>query len=130
MLFSKKARKTDEPSDISRAKRLYFSNYASYETMKRNGEYEEYMRYSVPDAFEREWSGIVLGELTEKIQTGEDIWLVSNLANVRTDDSEILKSFRILSKSPNAQTIMAAVEKSEPLIPHRLFERIKTALLA
>ncbi len=117
MLFSKKARKTDEPSDISRAGMLYFSNHANYSNMKRYGEYEEYMSHSVPDALEREWSKTVLHAFVKKTKNGEDIWLVSNLANVRTDESERIKSFRGLSKSPNAQIIMAAVGKSESLIP-------------
>ncbi len=69
------------------------------------------------------------GFFSEKIQNGEDIWLVYNLADVRIDDSEIIKSFQTLSKSPDVQKIITAVEKSESLIPPRLFERIRAVLL-
>ena len=129
MLFSKKTQKSNISSDIYRAKRLYFSNYANYGNMKRNGEYEEYMKYSIPNTLEQEWSKIILDSLVKEVQNGEDIWLVYNLANVRIDESEIIKSFQTLSKSPNVHKIITAVEKSESLIPPHLFERIKEVLL-
>ena len=117
MLFSNKTQKSNISSDIYRAKRLYFSNYANYGNMKRNGEYEEYMKYSIPNTLEQEWSKIILDSLVKEVQNGEDIWLVYNLANVRIDESEIIKSFQTLSKSPNVHKIITAVEKSESLIP-------------
>ena len=129
MLFSNKMQKSNTSSDIYRAKRLYFSNYANYGNMKRNGEYEEYMKYSIPNTLEQEWSKIILDSLVKEVQNGEDIWLVYNLANVRIDESEIIKSFQTLSKSPNVHKIITAVEKSESLIPPHLFERIKEVLL-
>ena len=129
MLFSNKTQKSNISSDIYRAKRLYFSNYANYGNMRRNGEYEEYMKYSIPNTLEQEWSKIILDSLVKKVQNGENIWLVYNLANVRIDESEIIKSFQTLSKSPNVHKIITAVEKSESLIPPHLFERIKEVLL-
>ena len=95
----------------------------------RNGEYEEYMKYSIPNAVEQEWSKIILDSLVKKVQNGEDIWLVYNLANVRIDESEIIKRFQTLSKSPNVLEIITTFEKFESLIPPHLFERIKEALL-
>lgn len=129
MLFSNKTKKSNTSSDMDRAKRLYFSNYANYGNMMRNGEYEEYMKYSIPNAVEHEWSKIILDSLVKKSQNGEDIWLVYNLANVRIDESEIIKRFQTLSKSPNIHEIITAFEKFESLIPPHLFERIKEALL-
>ena len=130
MLCSNKTQKSNTSSDINRAKRLYFSNYANYYNMRRNGEYEEYMKYSIPDTVEQEWSKIILDSLVKKVQNGEDIWLVYNIANVRIDESEIIKSFQTLSKSPNVHEIISAFEKFESLIPPQLFGRIKEALLA
>ncbi len=130
MLFSNKTKKSNTPSDIDRAKRLYFANYANYGNMRRNGEYEEYMKYSIPDTVEQEWSKIILDSLVKKVQNGENIWLVYNLANVRIDESEIIKSFQTLSKSPNVREIISAFEKFESLIPPHLFERIKEVLLS
>ena len=98
--------------------------------MRKNGEYEEYMKYSIPDTVEQEWSKIILDSLVKKVQNGEDIWLVYNIANVRIDESEIIKSFQTLSKSPNVHEIISAFEKFESLIPPQLFGRIKEALLA
>lgn len=125
MLFSNKTQKSNISSDIYRAKRLYFSNYANYGNMKRNGEYEEYMKYSIPNTLEQEWSKIILDSLVKEVQNGEDIWLVYNLANVRIDESEIIKSFQTLSKSPNVHKIITAVEKSESLIPPTCLRGLK-----
>ena len=96
--------------------------------MKRNGEYEAYLKYSIPDTLEQEWSRIILDSLLKKTQTGEDIWLVSNLANVRIDESEIIKCFQTLSKSPNVDEIKKVVKKSEHLIAPRLFMLIQAVL--
>ena len=130
MLFSNKTQKSNTSSDIDRAKRLYFLNYANYGNMMRNGEYKEYMKYSIPNTLEQEWSRIISDSLVEKIQTGEEVWRVCNLANVRLDESEIIEYFKILSKSTNVQEIITAVEKTESLIPPSLFERIKEVLLS
>ena len=70
MLFSNKKKTSNTSSDIYRARRLYFSNYANYGNMKRNGEYEEYMKYSIPDTVEQEWSKIILDSLVKKVQMG------------------------------------------------------------
>lgn len=127
-VFSDKPQDSDISEDITMAKKLYFSNYANYGNMKRNGEFEAYMKYSIPDSLEQEWSRIILDSLLKKIQTGEDIWLVSNLANVRIDESEIIKSFQRLSKSPNVHQIITAVKRSELLIAPRLFKQIQAVL--
>ena len=87
-----------------------------------------YLKYSIPDSLEQEWSRIILDSLLKKIQTGEDIWLVSNLANVRIDESEIIKCFQTLSKSPNVHQIITAVKRSELLIAPRLFMLIQAVL--
>ena len=86
------------------------------------------MKYSIPDSLEQEWSRIILDSLLKTIQTGEDIWLVSNLANVRIDESEIIKCFQCLSKSPNVHQIITAVKRSELLIAPRLFKQIQAVL--
>lgn len=110
--------------DLARAKELYFSNYANYGYMRRNGEYDEYKKYTVPEKTEHEWSRIIINDLVRKIETGEDIWLVSNLANVSIDESEILKSFQILSVSDNARMIAEVLEQSKGLIPSGLYSKI------
>ena len=127
-VFSDKPQNSDLSADITMAKKLYFSNYANYGNMKRNGEYEVYLKYSIPDSLEQEWSRIILDSLLKKIQTGEDMWLVSNLANVRIDESEIIKCFQRLSKSPNVHQIITAVKRSELLIAPRLFMLIQAVL--
>ena len=122
-LFSK-VRKKLKHEDLERAKELYFSNYADYGCMKRNGEYEEYKKYNVPDIIEHEWSRSIINDLVKKIKTGEDIWLVSNLANVRIDESEIIKCFHVLSVSNNACKITGVLERSKDIIPSNLYSRI------
>ncbi len=125
MCFSIKKRKSNIASNIDRARELYFLNYANYGNMKRNGEFEEYDKCCVPKTLEEEWSRIIVDELVEKIQTGEDIWLVSTLANVRIDEIEIIKSFQTISESSNNDKIIDAVRKSKPLIPDHIYEKIQ-----
>ena len=129
MLFSNKMRVVDPPSDIARAKELYFSNYANYQNMMRNGEYEEYVRYSIPDRLEQEWSKTILDELVQKIQSGEEVRRVHNLAEVRTDESEILKRFQMISTSQNAGEIINEVVKTESLFPPHLFDKIVKTMM-
>ena len=124
MRFSNK-NKSYISSNLIRAKELYFLNYANYGTMKRNGEYEEYVKYSVPKPLEEEWSRILINDLVKRIKTGEDVWLVSNLANIRIDEQEIIESFRIISESSNIDQIIDAISKSRPLIPDHIYDEIE-----
>ena len=130
MMCFQKNRKTSHEKGYSRAKELYYNNFANYGNMERNGEYGEYAAYQVPEALELTWSKAILENCVRKIQAGEDIWLVSTLANIRIDESEIINSFQILAKSPNVREIAAAVERSKPLIPLYLFDRIRKVLSA
>ena len=93
--------------------------------MKRNGEFEEYENCYVPKTLEEEWSRVIVNDLVERITSGEDIWLVSNLANVRMDEIEIIKSFQTISESPNIDKIIDAVRKSKPLIPDHIYKKIQ-----
>ncbi len=125
MLFFHKQQELGTLPDVSRAKELYFLNYANYGNMMRNGEYEEYRKYHISETQEREWSREIMEDLISRIQSGKDIWRVANLANLRIEESEILKSFQRISSGPNAQMAFAAIEKAEALIPSPLFDKIK-----
>ena len=105
-------------------------NFANYGNMKRNGEYEEYMRYHISEALEKEWSRMVMDDLAAKIRNGEEVWRVANLANIRIDESEIVNCFHNLAKSSNAPAIYAATEKAGFLIAPDLLKRIQSVLLA
>ena len=125
MLFFHKQQELGTLPDVSRAKELYFLNYANYGNMMRNGEYEEYRKCHISETQEREWSREIMEDLISRIQSGKDIWRVVNLANLRIDESEILKSFQRISSGQNAQMALAAIEKAESLIPSPLFDKIK-----
>ena len=129
MLFLENSKSFDKyNNDYSRAKELYFLNYACYWNMKRNGELNEYLRYQVPKALEYEWGEMIKEELLHKIYTGEDVWCVSNLANISLPEIEIVNSFRLLKSSPFIKDIRNAVEKSAVLISASLYDKIIVAL--
>jgi hypothetical protein len=122
MHFFNNCRKNKQLTDLSRAKRIYFLNYANYMNMDRNGELDEYLKYKIPKTLEEEWNEIIIGDIFNKIITGEDVWFVSTLANIETDDQKIISCFQILAKSPHANEILYAIIKSEALFPSHLFK--------
>ena len=124
MLLSHNKRVSNSLLNISEAKKLYFSNYANYWNMKRNGEYKEYIKYHVSETLEQEWSRIIRDTMLDKLQSGTDYWLVGNLANINMPESEILCSFQQLARSSNSQEILSAIEKAKPLISPGLFAKI------
>ncbi len=129
MVFVQKSQKPYAPLDTSRAKTLYFMNFANYGNMKRNGEYEEYMGYHISEALEKEWSRMIMDDLAAKIRNGEEVWRVADLADIRIDESAIVNCFQDLAKSPNAPEIYAATEKAGSLIAPDLLKRIQSVLL-
>ena len=50
---------------------------------------------------------------------------MSNLANIRIDEPEIIESFRIISESSNIDQIIDAISKSGPLIPGHIYDEIE-----
>lgn len=114
----------DEEDRMSRARQLFFTNYGNAYNMKKNGEYDEYKKLMVPAATESAWSEELKESLMEKIQSGEDIWHVSTLANLTIDHDEIINCFRRLSSLGNSKEIAEAVMKSEPLFDRQLFQEI------
>lgn len=129
MLFSNKEQKLDKHLILSRAKKIYFMNYGNYGNMKRNGEYEDYMKYGVSKTLEDEWSSMIIKDLSKRIKSGEEVWRVVNLANIRASETEIMKCFQELSNAPNAHEILAAIEKAEVLISPCLFHKIKNVMI-
>ena len=108
--------------DMLRAKKLYYINYANFGNMKRNGEYDEYIKYRVPIRLEQEWSREIRDCLMKKIQSGEDVWLVYNLAQLNIEESEMISSFRHLAQSPNAQDILTVLIKCKLLFQPHIFD--------
>ena len=114
----------DEEDRMSRARQLFFMNYGNAYHMKKNGEYDEYKKLGVPAETGRAWSEELKDSLLEKIQSGEDIWHVSTLANLAIDHDEKINCFRRLSCLENSKAIAEAVMKSEPLFESQLFREI------
>ncbi len=92
--------------------------------MERNGEFEEYSKYHVPEALEHKWSKDILESLFETIYSGKDVWQVANLANVRIEEAEVFNAFNLLSNSPFKLAILSALEKEKHRIPPKIFEKI------
>ena len=85
---------------------------------------DEYIKYNVPKDIELEWSRECMSQLAEKVQTGEDVWEVGNLARINIDEQEILKCFYELAHVPHVNDIIYAVKKFKIEIPPQLYDKI------
>ena len=111
------------------AKKLYFINYANHMTMKKNGEYDEYIKYNISPEIEHEWSLEVRDKLVEDILSGKDFLKIYSLSRVNLPESEILNAFSLLAVSPFKdeilQNIVTLNKLFEPTIYGKILELFK-----
>lgn len=111
-------------TDYERAKELYFLNFANHMTMKKNGEFREYIKFRIPKETEREWSLEVKEKLMDEICSGSNLLQVAQLARVNLPESEILRAFELLSSSPLKDKILTSIEQLKPLFEPNLYKEI------
>lgn len=111
-------------TDYKRAKELYFINFANHMTMKKNGEFKEYIRFRVPKEIEHEWSLEVKEKLMDEICSGSNFLQVAQLARVNLPESEILRAFELLSASSLKNKILTTIEQLKPLFDPNLYKKI------
>ncbi len=107
-----------------RAKELYFINFANHMTMKKNGEFNEYIKFRIPKETEHEWSLEVKDKLMDEICSGSNLLQVVQLARVNLPKSEILHAFELLSLSSLKDKILASIEQLKPLFEPSLYKEI------
>ena len=116
-------------ASIEKAKRLYFINYANHMTMKRNGEYEDYIKYHISPETEHEWSVEVKEQLIDAILSGKDLLKVYSLSRINLQEDEILNAFTLLATSPLKdeilQNIVTLKSLFEPMIYKKIIELFK-----
>lgn len=110
--------------DYTRAKELYFINFANYMTMKKNGEFEEYCKHRVPKDIECKWGREVKESLLDEICTENNLLQVVQLARVNLPKNEILDAFKLLSVSPQRDRILMAIEQLKSLFEQDFYKRI------
>lgn len=111
-------------TDYERAKELYYINFANHMTMKKNGEFNEYCKFRIPEDTEREWSLEVKEILMDEIYSGSNILKVVQLARVNLPVSEIVHAFELLSLSSQKGKILTIIEQQKPLFEPDLYKRI------
>lgn len=110
--------------DFKRAKELYYANFASYMTMKKNGEFNAYRKFDIPKDVEHEWSIDVKERLIDEVRSGADLLKVVNLSRVNLPKNEIVDAFRSLAECPLRERILSTIEQMEPLFESGLYKSI------
>lgn len=113
-----------EKKNFNEAKKIYFDNFGSYITMKKNGEYSEYNKYNVSKALEYEWSIKIKDNLLMDIVDGKNLIRVINLANINLPENQIIDAFEMLAKSKLRNEIENMIEKLKPLFDNDLYNKI------
>ncbi len=106
------------------AKKIYFDNFGSYITMKKNGEYSEYNKCNISKALEYEWTTIIKDNLMMDIIDGNNLIRVVNLANINLPEDEIIDIFKKLATSKLRNEIENMIEKLKPLFDENLYNKI------
>ncbi len=112
--------------NYKRARELYFINFASFITMKKNGEFEEYCKYSISKETEQKWSYEVKEKLMEDILNKNNYTHVVNLSRINLPENEILDDFRTLSLSLKKNEILQHIEKFDNLFEKDIYTKIVT----
>ena len=112
-------------SRLSCAKRIFFENYGNSFTMKRNGEYEKYLRFKIPKEIELEWSRQIQNDIVSEIMQGKNLWKITALSQINLPKSELLSAFYQLALCSQKEAITEMLFKQEPLIEKEIYENIK-----
>lgn len=106
------------------ARKIYFDNFGSYITMKKNGEYSEYNKYNISKILEYEWTTKIKDNLMTDIIDGNNLIRVVNLANINLPEDEIIDIFKKLATSKSRNEIKNMIEKLKPLFDENLYNKI------
>lgn len=112
-------------SQLSCAKHLYFMNFGSFITMKRNGEFEKYLQYKISKEMELDWSREIQSDIVLEIKQGRNLWKIDALSKINLPQNELLAAFCELSVCSQKEAIAEMLFKLEPLIDSELFKKVK-----
>lgn len=106
------------------AKEIYFDNFGNFMTMKRNGEYRNYVKYKISSEEEYHWSLEIKKLLIDDIVLNGDFLKIAPLSRINLPENEIIESFKTISfQCPNSK-IRQTLELLQNLIPPNIYEKI------
>lgn len=111
-------------NELELARKIYFDNFGNFGTMKKNGEYKEYLRYRISPKIEHEWSLEIRDQLIAEITSGNNLLMVVALSQVNLSDSLIISAFKLLAASSQRDNIFCEIKRLKPLFEFSMFEKI------
>ena len=110
------------------SREIYFDNFGNFSTMKRNGEYREYIRRKVSVSLEYQWSLEIKNILIDDIISKEEFFKIVPLSRVNLPENEIIEAFKVLSLRCSKDKIRQNLEQLQNLIPPQIYEQIISSL--
>lgn len=106
------------------AKEIYFDNFGSLLTMKRNGEYRNYIKKRGSLEQEHEWSVEIKNILVDAVINKKDFVKIVPLSRVNLPESEIVEAFKTISLQCSDPKVRESLDKLKILISPNIYERI------
>ena len=110
------------------AREIYFDNFGNFSTMKRNGEYREYIRRKISVELEYQWSVEIKNILIDNIIGKEEFFKIVPLSRVNLPESEIIEAFKVLSLRCSKDKLRDNLEKLQKLISPQIYEQLNSLL--
>ncbi len=106
--------------NLAKGKSIYFTNFGSYNFMKRNGEYEQYKAYSIPLKVEQKWNEELIVLLTEKILLG-DYFILWNLLQMNISEDRKISICQNISSKVEKILMRQILKKQKELFENEQF---------
>lgn len=106
--------------NLEKGKSIFFINFGSFNFMKRNGEYEQYMACSIPLKVEQEWNEELIVLLTGKILSG-DYFILWNLLQMNISMDRKISICQNLSLKVDKIAMRQTLKKQEELFENKQF---------
>ena len=110
------------------AREIYFDNFGNFSTMKRNGEYREYIRRKISVELEYQWSVEIKNILIDDIIDKEEFFKIVPLSRVNLPENEIIEAFKVLSLRCSKDKLRDNLEKLQKFISPQIYEHIISLL--
>ena len=110
------------------AREIYFDNFGNFSTMKRNGEYREYIRRKISVELEYQWSVEIKNILIDDIIDKEEFFKIVPLSRVNLPENEIIEAFRVISLRCSKDKIRQNLEQLQNLISPHIYEQVISLL--
>ncbi len=110
------------------AKEIYFNNFGNFLTMKRNGEYHDYIKKKVSGEIEYQWSIEIKNNLIDDIINKGEFFKIVPLSRINLPENEIIEAFKLLSLQCPKVEIRETLNKLQNLISPNIYEQLMAVL--